>query len=161
MCVWRRVQMCKVSVWLLANIKMDWPATKWSGLGARRWMGLWRPPLWVKILLCLRARAQAGCLWDQGKNVYWECVWGRFVTATALSLRPWGLICPDARNWVGWEQRAATGQTGVCICHLVHMHMHIFTLLDSHPAQPERGGGWGHWYCWCSCECSVCLPCNL
>ena len=34
----------------------------------------------------------------------------------------------------------------------------ISSLMDLHPALPERGAGWGRWCCLSSCECSVCLP---
>lgn len=80
-------------------------------------------------------------LWEQHGNfylAYWTLIF------LVKHIRLWDKSSSahlQRRTERKWQLRG--GKINVCVCE--------------HPAQPESGGGWGHWCCLCSCECSMCL----
>lgn len=135
-----------VGVWAPAEIKLDLPASRWSGLGTRWGSG----EVFLQGWDHRRTWLQKGSLCCQRDHR----VWGRPERKISWRVE---FICPGVGSWGDWDPGTITVPVE-CLnpaagwIYLVC----ILPLEDLHPAQPQREAGWSHQsYLH---ECWACLP---
>lgn len=121
---------------------------------------------WPRSISKVKKTGRAGCWWT------WEsqlgvhvclCAW-QSVPATGMRLWTQGFIRLTTSKWGDCGPEAVPGQSErsqlpqSSTLHIyIYKYIHIFSLLNLHSGQSEKGAGWGCWCSPCSCECWVCL----